>query len=57
MEPRKVMIHIESLNDVPVRILRKKQNLLLTVRGVGCEDLEEDLNIDQITVQVVKPEK
>ncbi len=55
MEPRKVMIHIESLNNIPIKFF-KKENLILTVCDWG-NNFDEELNIDQITVQVVKPEK
>ena len=54
MNPRKIMIHIESLNDVPIRFIRRKENL--TVK-VWVEGFTRELKIDQVTVQVVKPEK
>ena len=61
MNPRKVMIHIESLNDVPIKILKEKDNLSLKVYAsvFGSQWLDDDkyLDIDQVTVQVVKPEK
>jgi len=55
MKPRKIMIHIESLNNIPIKFF-KKENLILSI--FDCVNkFNEELNIDQITVQVVKPEK
>ena len=51
---RKVMIHIESVNNVPIEILREKRRLELKIFYGGCNKW---LRIDQIMVQVVKPEK
>ena len=56
MEPRKVMLHIESLNDVPIKILREKGRIAIKIYGSGSEP-DKFLEIHQVTVQVVKPEK
>ncbi len=55
MKERKIMIHIESLNNIPIKFF-KKENLILTVCDWGNK-FDEELNIDQITVQVVKAKK
>ena len=48
MKPRKVMIHIESTNSIPISNIKKHRLALIDWHS------DEEIRIDQITVQVVK---